>query len=977
MAGSKPSSRRRDLAEENKAGDHEDNPREGALTLRKSGRKRRKRVRIGEEESQSGEDDPGRDSGDGGETTARDSSTCHDETTGLGASTDEAHGLENDDEGPDGPSDAEDEDARDVEDDEEATNEDDDEEDADEDANDEYGEEVDDEEQEEDEQEDEQEEEQEDEQEEEDEEEQEEEQEEHEEEDEEQEEEQEAEQEEGHEEEHEEEHEEREEEQEEEQENQGERDEEQQERGEHETEAEHGNNDAECDMDPNSREEEAVAEERARQRGRILPISMLGGKVVMADGKKLTTHPGKGPEQPKKKETKHAARCEKKGRGAAAVQELDKGAVREGGVLKKSGGGVLAWLDDPNVSVFCKDKGEGTMTLHVPGREVGNMCGKGARKEGKNEKGANGGKGTSQRQEGGGMGGVKAEGIGGVKAEVMGGVKADGVGRCKAGGMSGGKAEGMGGGKGGEMSGGRAGGMSASQAGGMGGSKTGRTGGNKAGGVGGGYVGGMGGDKAGGRGGDKGWGTGGPEAKGPGGGNAGGTGGAKGGGAGGGKAGGTGGGKAGGTRGGKAGGTGGGKAGGTGGGKAGGTGGGKAGGTGGGKAGGTGGGNAGGTGGGKAGGTGGGNAGGTGGGKAGGTGGGKAGGTGAKSSKGKEKVDEAGDSGKSLTAKQQAEGSAKAKGTSGPSGTCTARASTWVEFGSCKEGAAVVRSGNQLMRMKDGASKADLAALEARLMTAINKKFGGGGAVIAMMTDANAESGGNDAPASSLTNPAKSAPATSAPASPFAMAKDVVTKGVSDFEELCKSVVTFMCYNIEAKRIQFYPTIAEALDIGFKEFVSPEVLDALKKLFVHNDPGTRGVFYACISTTRTTINGTMRKQALTALGLESNACYIPKLLPDLPRPSELIKADAFKARYLSGTFSVVSPERRLSGKPEENRLNYEAMCTRCKEWVEFAVMEHGVAYDSGMDVFVFPNEILIDASDFGPFVARLQVCLNF
>ncbi|CAI5947423.1 unnamed protein product [Closterium sp. NIES-65] len=613
MTGSKPSSRGRDAVEEDNEGEHVDNSREGAITLRKSGRKRRRRVRIGEEESQSGEDAPERDSGDGGETTARDSSTCHDETTGLGASTYEAHGLNNDDEGPDGPNDAEDEDARDVEDDEEATNEDGDDEDSDEDANDEYGEEVDDEVQEEDEQEEEQEDEQEEDQEEDEQEEdqEEDEQEEDEQEDEqeeneqeeEDEEEQEEEQEEEYEEEHEKEHvEEREEEQETEQENQGGREEEQQERGEHETEAEPGNNDAECDMDPNSREEEAVAEERARQRGRMLPISMLGGKVVMADGKKLTTHSGKGPEQPKKREMKHAARGEKKERGAAAVQELYKGAVREGGLVKKSGGGVLAWLDDPNVSVFCMDKGKGSKTLHVPGREVGNKCGKGARTEGKNEKGAIGCKGTSQRQEGrgmggGGTGGVKAGAMGGVMAEGVGGVKGEGmdgkavaVGRCKAGGMSGGKAEGLGGGNGGGMGGGQAGGMGASQARGVGGA--------------------------------------------------------------------------------------------------------------------------------------------------------------------------------------------------GPSGTCTARDSTWVEFGSCKEGAAVLCSESQLKRMKGAASKTDLVALEARLLTAINNKFGGGGAVIAMMTDPNAEAGGDDAPASSsFTNPAKPAPAKSAPASPFAIAKDVVAKGVSDFED--------------------------------------------------------------------------------------------------------------------------------------------------------------------------------------------------
>ncbi|CAI5995006.1 unnamed protein product [Closterium sp. NIES-64] len=310
---------------------------------------------------------------------------------------------------------------------------------------------------------------------------------------------------------------------------------------------------------------------------------------------------------------KHAARGEKKERGAAAVQELDKGAVREGGLVKKSGGGVLAWLDDPNVSVFCMDKGEGSKTLHVPGREVGNKCGKGARTEGKNEKGAIGGKGTSQRQEGrgmggGGTGGVKAGAMGGVMAEGVGGVKGEGmdgkavaVGRCKAGGMSGGKAEGLGGGNGGGMGGGQAGGMGASQARGVGGSKAEGTGGNKAG--------------------------------------------------------------------------------------------------------------------------------------------------------------------------------------AGPSGTCTARDSTWVEFGSCKEGAAVLCSESQLKRMKGAASKTDLVALEARLLTAINKKFGGGGDVIAMMTDPNAEAGGDDAPASSsLTNPAKPAPAKSAPASPFAIAKDVVAKGVSDFE---------------------------------------------------------------------------------------------------------------------------------------------------------------------------------------------------
>ncbi|CAI5957720.1 unnamed protein product [Closterium sp. NIES-64] len=69
-----------------------------------------------------------------------------------------------------------------------------------------------------------------------------------------------------------------------------------------------------------------------------------------------------------------------------------------------------------------------------------------------------------------------------------------------------------------------------------------------------------------------------------------------------------------------------------------------------------------------------------------------------------------------------------------------------------------------------------------------------------------------------------------------------------------------------------------------------------------------------------------------------------------------------------------APDGKWSGKWEYNRIQYEEMCTRVKQEVEIAVMDHGVPYASNKNTFNFPNGVYIDASDMETLVSRVQLC---
>ncbi|CAI6004750.1 unnamed protein product [Closterium sp. NIES-65] len=205
-----------------------------------------------------------------------------------------------------------------------------------------------------------------------------------------------------------------------------------------------------------------------------------------------------------------------------------------------------------------------------------------------------------------------------------------------------------------------------------------------------------------------------------------------------------------------------------------------------------------------------------------------------------------------------------------------------------------------------------------------------------------------------------------------------------------------------------------------------EVLASLRALFQHNDASTRGVFFEQLSSTRTSINGWMRKVALTALGRQANKCYLGRLPADLLAPLEFYTDEELIARYKDGErglawhrellipfgsliFSVSiklalarrgvnsekiktrqlgwilyafewpilnnAPDGKLSGKWEYNRIQYEEMCTRVKREVEIAVIDHGVPYAKNTNTFNFPNGVYIDASDMETLVSRVQVTL--
>ncbi|CAI7843875.1 unnamed protein product [Closterium sp. NIES-54] len=172
--------------------------------------------------------------------------------------------------------------------------------------------------------------------------------------------------------------------------------------------------------------------------------------------------------------------------------------------------------------------------------------------------------------------------------------------------------------------------------------------------------------------------------------------------------------------------------------------------------------------------------------------------------------------------------------------------------------------------------------------------------------------------------------------------------------------------------IQFYPSAEEALDHGFSEFVSPQVLASLRALFQHNDASTRGVFFEQLSSTRTSINGWMRKVALTALG-ERGLAWHRELL--IPFGSLIFSVSIKLALARRGVNSEKIKTRQLGWilyAWEYNRIQYEEMCTRVKREVEIAVIDHGVPYANNTNTFNFPNGVYIDASDMETLVSRVQ-----
>ncbi|CAI5971954.1 unnamed protein product [Closterium sp. NIES-64] len=67
---------------------------------------------------------------------------------------------------------------------------------------------------------------------------------------------------------------------------------------------------------------------------------------------------------------------------------------------------------------------------------------------------------------------------------------------------------------------------------------------------------------------------------------------------------------------------------------------------------------------------------------------------------------------------------------------------------------------------------------------------------------------------------------------------------------------------------------------------------------------------------------------------------------------------------------------KLSSKPDYNRPLYEEKVKWCRKWVEHAITNLGVSYDAAMDVFVFGNGILIDASDYAAGFKKTTIVLQ-
>ncbi|CAI5998263.1 unnamed protein product [Closterium sp. NIES-65] len=113
---------------------------------------------------------------------------------------------------------------------------------------------------------------------------------------------------------------------------------------------------------------------------------------------------------------------------------------------------------------------------------------------------------------------------------------------------------------------------------------------------------------------------------------------------------------------------------------------------------------------------------------------------------------------------------------------------------------------------------------------------------------------------------------------------------------------------------------------------------------------------------------------------------LPYSLPGRANAGQPMQGSHCKARQrLTCSFPPISLEYpilektadgKLSSKPDYNRPLYEEKVKWCRKWVEHAITNLGVSYDAAMDVFVFGNGILIDASDYAAGFKKTTIVLQ-
>ncbi|CAI5959588.1 unnamed protein product [Closterium sp. NIES-65] len=248
-----------------------------------------------------------------------------------------------------------------------------------------------------------------------------------------------------------------------------------------------------------------------------------------------------------------------------------------------------------------------------------------------------------------------------------------------------------------------------------------------------------------------------------------------------------------------------------------------------------------------------------------------------------------------------------------------------------------------------------------------------------------------------------------------AIALDAVLAEQKDWRGACNQVVTCLFWTDDAVDIQFYPNTDEALS-EFGKLLSPDAMTHLKLLWNLTDDFIVGTFNKMCNNNRSNVAKKLPGVVWTALGSikkQHKVAALPKGVKgpeafyehkelvkhymdeemgglrfhvdedtNLPFSSEAFAAGirhaftrlnvtlgTFKTRQLAYAVLVLEcplleEEGKMTNNPEVNREKYESTVVKCRKWVELAVTNQGVRFDSRKNAFLFGHGVCIDASDY-------------
>ncbi|CAI5968273.1 unnamed protein product [Closterium sp. NIES-64] len=248
-----------------------------------------------------------------------------------------------------------------------------------------------------------------------------------------------------------------------------------------------------------------------------------------------------------------------------------------------------------------------------------------------------------------------------------------------------------------------------------------------------------------------------------------------------------------------------------------------------------------------------------------------------------------------------------------------------------------------------------------------------------------------------------------------AIALDAVLAEQKDWRGACNQVVTCLFWTDDAVDIQFYPNTDEALS-EFGKLLSPDAMTHLKLLWNLTDDFIVGNFNKMCNNNRSNVAKKLRGVVWTALGSIKKQHKVAALPKGVKGPEafyehkELVKhymdeemgglrfhvdedtnlpfsREAFAAgirhaftrlNVTLGTFKtrqlayavlvlecpLLEEDGKMTNNPEVNREKYESTVVKCRKWVELAVTNQGVRFDSRKNAFLFGHGVCIDASDY-------------